>query len=220
MEVTLNEASKMTGCSVAALVQAVRSERLPVHRRVGRSYLVESLTLMGYRRSLGRGRMWDARVRETALALIAGADRSCSSLSSSEEGRLRRSMATMSACDIAYRLGGVRGWHRYRAAVPSGREKTKDIVGKTGPSVLVDQVWADRLGLFPGETPVLFGLTPSLADIDESSLLIADDEGDLMLREDSETLGEGQQMTDLYMFGQQRESMAAAHWLEERCRTL
>jgi hypothetical protein len=219
MELTLREASNTAGCSVAALLQAVRAGQLPVHRRVGRTYVVESLTLMGHRRSLGNGRMWDATVKTAALDLLGSGDAS-RTLSSSELGRLRRAMRAMIAQDVAHKLGGVRGWHRYRAGIPGARDRVAKEIEKTGPSVLDDQHWADRLSLVSGVSPILFGITRSLNETDSLAVLIRDDEGDLMLREGRRTTTEGQQMADLYMFGQQRESAAAAEWLEDRCRNL
>ena len=212
MELTVTQAAEVAGLTARVLQQATASGVLPVQRVAGRTQLIDSAVLQAYLRLSRSGRRWDGRTAKAALDLLdAGETRA---LSGSELSRLRARLRRISAADIAHRLGATANWYRYRS-VNHTRDEVARQVRPTGPTLLEDPRLADRLGLLPGGSDSLYGVVNDLSLVEAESGLILDGEGDIFITERIRN-GVGAGLVDLFLFGDARESAAAATELERR----
>jgi hypothetical protein len=212
MELTVSQAAKLAGVTPRRLQQAAAAGDLPVQRVVGRTQLVDSAVLQAFLRLARSGRRWGGRTARAALDLLDHGD--TGELAGSELARLRTRLRGMSAADIAYRLGGTANWYRYRSVDPRGSVAHR--VRTTGPSLLAGPGLADQLGLLPGGSANLYGVVGDLTAAEAEFGLILDGEGDIFLAERSGDDGAGATLVDLFLFGDVRESAAAAGELERR----
>jgi hypothetical protein len=213
MEVTITSAAHIAGVTARRLQQATASGELPVQRVAGRTQLVDSAILGAFLRQSRAGRRWEARTSRAALDLLGSV--ASRELAGPELSRLRSRLRRMSAADIAYRLGASANWYRYRS-VDHTRDEVAQHVHPTGPSLLDDATQAEQLGLLPGVSSNLYGVVRDLSAAEAELGLILDGEGDVFLVERSETGGTEEALVDLYLFGDARESAAAAAELERR----
>lgn len=213
MELTLSRAAEMAGVTTRRLQQATASGDLPVQRVAGRTQLVDSAILAAYLRVSRSGRPWESRTARAALDLLGHAE--TSALAGSELSRLRSRLRRMKAADIAYRLGGTANWYRFRS-VDQTHDQIAQQVRRTGPSLLDDRTLADQLGLLPGASGNLYGVVADLSAAEAEFGLILDGEGDVFLTERTGDDGAGEVLVDVFLFGDARESAAAAVELERR----
>lgn len=214
MELTLDQAARLTGVSVRRVQAAVASGDLPLHRVVGRSQTVESTILRAWQRSLSTGRRWNDRVRRAAVSLF-DSDNVTVELSYSEKSRLRRSLRELDSAGMAHRLGASSGWYRYRAVLADRKLLDREVT-PTGLSALTPEQLAG-MGLAAGNSRIFYGIADDLNEAESALGLVLDDEGDVLLT-DNHRCGTGDlaALANAYLFGSTRESAAAASALERR----
>ncbi len=203
MATVAEEASR----SVRFVQQAVRRGDLPALRVIGRMVLLDDIAARAWRRSLAKGRRWAPEVCEAALDLLSGG--ATDRLETSERSRLRRRLRGMSASEMAHAAGGLAGgWCRYRVDGPVS-------LPLVGPSA-IDH--AD-LGMVEGESWMTYA---QVADLDELELehdVVLDADGNLGVLERARyDVRAARALLDTYLFGDERQSAAAASRLEARAR--
>jgi hypothetical protein len=175
--------------------------------------LVDSAILEAFLRLSRSGRRWEAGSAQAALDLLGSAGRGARV--EPELTRLRSRLRRMTAADVAHRLGSSANWYRYRS-VEHTRDQVAAKVRLTGPSLLADPALAAQLGLLPGASDNVYGVVHDLSTAEAELGLILDGEGDIFLTERSSDGGAAEALVDLYLFGNARESTAAAAELARR----
>ena len=204
MELTVAQVARQQRRTERFVQLALRSGTLSGHRRHGRMATVDDLAAQAWGRSLGRGRLWTAEIRDAALDLLS--DGRTTRASSSERSRLRAKLRRMSAGQIAHAAGGLGEWARYRGTAP-------DDMTRIGPSVAD----TEELGVVAGQDWLTFVQTEDLDRFELAHEVTLDADGNLGVVERADVDNRiGRVLLDTYLLGDARLSAAAGAELEGR----